>query len=88
MRWLSLGEQNTDSLHRTVIVKKARHSIKVLCSAGGRKLVDPEDIAKEAVEFYKKLLGTSDPRPTGGEISSLQRLLIYRLKDEQQTRLV
>ncbi|OWM81999.1 hypothetical protein CDL15_Pgr001572 [Punica granatum] len=65
--------------HKMVKVRKAKNSVRVLYTDVGQKLEDPSLIADEAVRFYQKLLGTTDPVVNGGDVSTLQSLLNYKV---------
>ncbi|PKI40248.1 hypothetical protein CRG98_039366 [Punica granatum] len=73
--------------HRYVKVRKSRNNIKLLISKEGERLEGHELIAKEAVGFYTKLLGTADSHVSGGEVGEFQSLLEYRVSEEHKLSL-
>ncbi|PKI79420.1 hypothetical protein CRG98_000167 [Punica granatum] len=56
----------------------------MLMTKEGERLVEPQAIADEAVNFYIKLLGTTDPLVVGGQVQRLQQLLHYRVSEEHK----
>ncbi|PKI73251.1 hypothetical protein CRG98_006386 [Punica granatum] len=68
--------------------KRAKSTIKVLYNGDEQRIERPADIAKEAVDFYEKLLGTTDPQTNGGEVSQIEQLLNFQLTSAQAASLI
>jgi hypothetical protein len=58
-RQRKLGDQNYSYFHRLVKVKNSRHLISHLWDGQGRRVDDVQQIKYVAIEFYRKLLGTT-----------------------------
>ncbi|CAN1822766.1 Transposon TX1 uncharacterized 149 kDa protein [Linum perenne] len=59
-RWVNCGDQNTSYFHRSLVARRSFNTITRLIAEDGSVLTDSEGIGKEAVKFYKQLLGTPD----------------------------
>lgn len=88
IKWISLGDHNTGFFHKSLRLRTARNTIKVLFDRAGRKLDSPGAIAKEIVDFYKNLLGTADPSVAGGSIPHLRGILQFELSSIQSASLI
>lgn len=59
-QWLNLGEQNNSYFHWIVKVQNSKNVITHLWDVQGRRVEDVEQIRSIAVDYYQKLLGTSN----------------------------
>ncbi|XP_059071121.1 uncharacterized protein LOC131863720 [Cryptomeria japonica] len=58
--WLSEGDRNTKFFHSSSKLKRLRNRISCIIDSNGNNLMDEDDIAAEAVRFFKSLL-TAEP---------------------------
>lgn len=75
IKWLKEGDKNTSFFHKSLLRKQFKDKIKMLIDPEGNQLTTKDEIAAEAVRFYKIMLGSSDPNCTGGSLANLQTLL-------------
>lgn len=50
--WLKEGDQNTNFFHNSVKARRSLNKIYSITSQGGKILEDPEEINKEAIEYF------------------------------------
>ncbi|CAN1331277.1 LINE-1 retrotransposable element ORF2 protein [Linum perenne] len=86
-RWVNCGDQNSSYFHRSLVVRKSYNTITRLIAEDGTALVDSEGIGKEAVEFYKKLLGTPDNNLIRQNVAYYSELLINKLSTAESLSL-
>jgi hypothetical protein len=58
-QWLQLGDQNNSFFYRSLRFQNAKNTITHLWDELGNRVEDVEEIKEVAVNYYKKLLGTS-----------------------------
>ncbi|KAK8290216.1 hypothetical protein V6Z12_D07G246000, partial [Gossypium hirsutum] len=75
IRWIQEGDQNTGFFHSMVVVRHSRHTIKLYIDDNGNRLDTFEQISKEAVDFYKKLIGSPDKNVFDCSLDLLKELL-------------
>ncbi|XP_057860497.1 uncharacterized protein LOC131069160 [Cryptomeria japonica] len=68
--WLSEGDRNTKFFHSSSKLKRLRNWISCIIDSNGNSLVDEDDIAAEAVRFFKSLL-TAEPVVVDNEFVNL-----------------
>lgn len=73
VQWIREGDKD----HNMVRRKHFRDQIRLLFDSAGNRLTTYDDIAAEAIGFYKRLLGTSDPSCSGGSVDKIRGLLDY-----------
>ena len=56
VQWLKLGDQNTSFFHKAVKARNGRNTIKVITSASGCRIDDPEVIKQEEVGHFYDVL--------------------------------
>ena len=61
VQWLKLGDQNTRFFHKAIKARNSRNTIKVITSANGCKIDDPEAIKQEAVGHFHDVLCSDGP---------------------------
>ena len=61
VQWLKLGDQNTSFFHKAVKARNGRNTIKVITSANGCRIDDPEAIKQEAVGHFYDVLCSDGP---------------------------
>ncbi|GKV25846.1 hypothetical protein SLEP1_g35229 [Rubroshorea leprosula] len=87
VQWLKEGDQNTTYFHKVMKVRRSRNMIREIYSDDGELLTQYVDIAKEAVGFFERLLGTEDPNCNGGDLDLLRSIFDYQLPDDVQQSL-
>ncbi|GKU90953.1 hypothetical protein SLEP1_g4891 [Rubroshorea leprosula] len=88
VHWLKEGDQNTTYFHKILKIRRCKNSIRELHSDDGKVLTQHADIAREAIAFYQKLLGTEDPSCLGGELELLKTLFNFQLPNTMQQALI
>ena len=56
VKWLDLGDRNTNFYHKTCQTRTSRNTIRRLITSDGRVLTELADIKKEAVDYYEGFL--------------------------------
>ncbi|GLU22290.1 hypothetical protein SLE2022_383780 [Rubroshorea leprosula] len=87
VQWLKEGDQNTTYFHKVMKVRRSRNMIREMYSDDGELLTQYVDIAKEAVGFFERLLGTEDPNCNGGDLDLLRSIFDYQLPNDVQQSL-
>ncbi|GKV19260.1 hypothetical protein SLEP1_g29545 [Rubroshorea leprosula] len=88
VHWLKEGDQNTTYFHKILKIRRCKNSIKELHSDDGKVFTQHVDIARKAIAFYQKLLGTEDPSCLGGELELLKTLFNFQLPNTMQQDLI
>ena len=57
IKWLNLGDQNSNFFHKAVKVRNSRNSIKSITLDNGYRSEDPETIKQEVVNHFRSVLG-------------------------------
>ncbi|GKV49095.1 hypothetical protein SLEP1_g55863 [Rubroshorea leprosula] len=87
IQWLKEGDGNTTYFHKVVKARTCKNTIRELYTLDNKKLTSPSDMQKEAVGFYKGLLGTADRNCSQIETDCLKSLLQYQLPDDMKSSL-
>ena len=73
--WIHKGDQNTKYFQNVVVVQQRRGLIRSLTDANGVQLFAYNQISNEAVDFFKKLIRTTDHVVSGSLRNILTELL-------------
>lgn len=80
--WLRLGDQNTTFYHNFARNRISHNVIRQLETLSGTVLTDPNDIKREAVEYFQEFL-QAQPSTTGiAYVDYLADLLDYRCSSQ------
>lgn len=77
INWLK-GDRNSSFFHKVVKVKKFRDQIKSLHNSDGYLLLTQEEISKETVNFFTKLLGSDDHSYNLSNSTELQAFINFQ----------
>lgn len=73
--WLSDGDRNTKFFHSSTKIKICKNRISCIQCQIGNLLIEPEDIASEAVRFLKSLLSSENGNLSNDIISTIPPLV-------------
>ncbi|XP_039024717.1 uncharacterized protein LOC120157747 [Hibiscus syriacus] len=79
VHWLQEGDMNTRFFHQRVEVNKKRNTIKIIKDDSGIYHESFESMAVVLEEFFKDLIGTTDPSVHGCSAEWLKSVLTYSL---------
>ena len=74
--------------HKTVAARQSRSTITALIDSEGKRISTLSEIAKEAVSFFQKLIGTEDVQVSSCPREILSELLTSSLSEEAQVELI
>ncbi|CAL1368145.1 unnamed protein product [Linum trigynum] len=79
---VNCGDSNSRFFYSMVKTRQAKNTIKQLVTETGTIVEDIEEIGHEAVEFYKKLLGTQDTKLKRVTVDTLRKMLKFHLEED------
>ena len=59
IKWLKLGDQNTNFFHKAVKARNSKNSIKSITLDNGCRIEDPASIGQEFVNHFQSVLGSN-----------------------------
>ena len=74
IRWLREGDANTNFFHKSIAIRQNKGTISTLTDSDGNKILTHLELAKKAVSYFQKLIGTADESVTGCSLSLLEEL--------------
>jgi hypothetical protein len=86
LEWLKLGDGNNRYFHASIKTKTILKNINVLHKEDGNRVTNQEDIEEEVLNFYKKLMGTTDKDLNGIDITVMREG--PQLCNEQRQKLI
>lgn len=75
VQWVNLGDGNSAFFHKFVKTRNASNLVKILKDDEGNSFSDPRIIKDMAIEFYRKLLGSSSHDFTSAKAERVTQLL-------------
>ncbi|CAN1132905.1 LINE-1 retrotransposable element ORF2 protein [Linum perenne] len=78
--WITEGDKNTAYFHRSMKARHARNFISVIKKDDGTLCTSLDQIAAEAISFYKNLLGTRDIGVCSQSVSYFEDLFPQRIR--------
>ncbi|KAE8662818.1 hypothetical protein F3Y22_tig00113124pilonHSYRG00138 [Hibiscus syriacus] len=88
VHWMRDGDKNTKIFQSIVAFKNKRDTLRILVDDNGNRLETYEDMSKEVVSLFSKLLGTSDPMVKDTDPALLNNLLNFSMPAEASSNLV
>ncbi|XP_039026534.1 uncharacterized protein LOC120160184 [Hibiscus syriacus] len=88
IQWMRDGDKNTKFFHSIVAFKSKRDTLRILVDDSGNRLETYDDMSKEVVSFFSKLLGSSDPMVKDTDPALLNNLLNFSMSAEASYNLV
>ncbi|XP_039064868.1 uncharacterized protein LOC120210139 [Hibiscus syriacus] len=88
IQWMRDGDKNTKFFHSIVAFKNKRDTLRILVDDSGNRLETYDDMSKEVVSFFSKLLGSSDPMVKDTDPALLNNLLNFSMSAEASSNLV
>ncbi|CAL1354990.1 unnamed protein product [Linum trigynum] len=80
-QWLNGRDSNSRFFHSVVKTRQSKNTIKQLVTDLGEVLEDIKEIVREALQFYKNLLGTQNMQLKRVTVETLRQLLKLHLGD-------
>lgn len=88
VKWLKVGDQNTQFFHRVVKGQTIKHKISSLCCEDRLVTNVGSKIKDEIHRFYENLLGIDDPLSSSYDVEQLRDLLPMKLNDDMHSFLI
>jgi hypothetical protein len=82
INWLKLGDGNNSYFHNSVKVRNSSNLIKMLKDDKGNSTLDIQEIKNMAIDFYKKLLGSSSHEFSTVKAERIDSLIKRRFSDD------
>ncbi|CAN1159647.1 LINE-1 retrotransposable element ORF2 protein [Linum perenne] len=86
--WITEGDKNTGYFHKSMKVRHARNFISAIKKNDGTLCTSVDQISLEAIDFYKRLLGTEDPEAPGQTVDYFQNLFPQRISSSDSQLLI
>ncbi|CAN1120408.1 LINE-1 retrotransposable element ORF2 protein [Linum perenne] len=86
--WISEGDKNTSYFHKSMKARQARNFISSIKGTDGILCTTVDQIAAEAVSFYKSLLGTEDVEVRSQSVEYFDDLLSNKVASEDSDALI
>lgn len=80
IRWLAQGDSNTAYFHKTVKARNAANRVDKILTSDGTVLTEPNDIRKEAVDYFKNLY--REQNATLSTVAEIDHILQFRLSHD------
>ncbi|CAN1241083.1 Transposon TX1 uncharacterized 149 kDa protein [Linum perenne] len=88
VHWITEGDKNTGYFHKSMKARHARNLISAIKKNDGSLCTSVDQISSEAIDFYKRLLGTEDQEAPGQTVEYFQDLFPQRVSSVDSQRLI
>ncbi|CAH8280760.1 unnamed protein product, partial [Arabidopsis lyrata] len=88
VKWMHLGDRNTEFFHKTVSVRLNRNHIHFLQDQSGRRISGDSDLKSHAAAYFEEILGTTSMPESPCSTSVLADLLSFRCSDIHKLSLI
>lgn len=78
VRWLHLGDRNTDFFHRTVAQRATRNHIHALRDSMDHVLTSSDELKSHSADYFQGVIGSTDMEISPTTVPQLQSLLQFR----------
>ena len=84
-KWLNLGDNNSSYFHCLIKTRQERNTIKCLLDGDGNQVEEVDQIKDLVVDFYQKLLGSSNDVEEAAMIQTVSSLFQDQIPEDTKS---